>query len=943
MQLRKILLLAMVLWLGASWDVTPVAIPLQEVPYPVSDADNDGVLDTVDQCPYKPGAAADEGCPPPSPPPPDQDKDLLPDRDDACPAASDCDKDGVIELHDACPTVAGEVARSGCPAQALLGPGYTVTSSADPGDGVCDAAECTLREAIQAANAVPNGDAPDAILFAIPACGPEDPCRIELGFALPTLRDAVVVDGFSQPNAKPNSAELDEAINARYAVVLDGRSQVDVGLRSPEASTLRGLVFEGFSTAAVHLWNGSLTILSGNFIGTDASGTQSRPNGVGVLVEDSFDLTIGGATPADRNLISGNLGAGISLSGVTHCNAIQGNFIGTDSSGALALGNKGGSLVSTEVEPCTRVGGVEPGQGNLISGNGSHGIYIRNSPDVKVLGNRIGTDLTGRSALGNVGHGVFFEGAVVGVIGSAGAGNLISGNGGDGIHLSQAAYGNAIQGNLIGLDASGAKSLGNGGGGLVGEDVGPCTRLGGSEPGEANVIVNNTGPNEQVEELAISAMGYAVDGKLLVARAVPARISSSVSSLGSVSGNSLVGAWDLTSKREADCFALPFQVTDIEATDGGTALALNNGQVKFLETGETLESGLSGLVAFAQSGDTRVFATAGRITTCKAGVCVEDSDHKDVVDIQFPTPDLRVQLELDISLGSPLVSIFRNDKLAATIRNNPNVSGIAGFRISPGGLVAQEVEPCHLVQAGAETDGVPGMAIPGTGVKFVKFANLGAATPVARSSAAILQGHLDLERLTGAVKNLVVNDVGQMVDEAGVVYGALEGVSLFPTAMSAHFDFGSPLVGLSLGNGGVFVDDDGAGPGAPTLLAGIVRHFVSVESTVALPAGVTTISLTRGAKGSVHLRIEIPGSFVAQVDPDTLTLAGVAPTSIGAEITDSDEDSDPERVVSWSQPELEAAIKSQNLEQANHFARLVFTGKMLDGTPIRGTVGIELR
>ena len=76
---------------------------------------------------------------------------------------------------------------------------FTVNSTADPGDGVCDASECTLREAISAANA---GSGTDTIAFNIPGDGPH---TIRPTSALPTITDPVIIDGYTQPGASPNT------------------------------------------------------------------------------------------------------------------------------------------------------------------------------------------------------------------------------------------------------------------------------------------------------------------------------------------------------------------------------------------------------------------------------------------------------------------------------------------------------------------------------------------------------------------------------------------------------------------------------------------------------------------------------------------------------------------------------------------------------------------
>jgi uncharacterized repeat protein (TIGR01451 family)/LPXTG-motif cell wall-anchored protein len=107
----------------------------------------------------------------------------------------------------------------------------------------------------------------------------------------------------------------------------------------------------------------------------------------------------------------------------------------------------------------------------VISGNGWHGVYIRGSAASgnAVLGNLIGTDVTGTADLGNDQYGVYIADAPNNTVGgtAAGARNVISGNGGLGVYIyGSGASGNAVLGNLIGTDVTGTADLGNGGDGV---------------------------------------------------------------------------------------------------------------------------------------------------------------------------------------------------------------------------------------------------------------------------------------------------------------------------------------------------------------------------------------------------------------------------------------------------------------------------------------------
>jgi hypothetical protein len=138
---------------------------------------------------------------------------------------------------------------------------------------------------------------------------------------------------------------------------------------------------------------------------------------------------------------------------------VQGNYIGTDASGTLDVGN-GTDGIGHNVRSNDIIGGSNPGEGNLISGNDSDGISIGNSNSISVQGNMIGTQADGVSPLGNGAHGIFFLATGRDCNIGAGAANVIAYNGGDGIFNSSGS-GNLIRRNSIYL---------NGG---LGIDLGP--------------------------------------------------------------------------------------------------------------------------------------------------------------------------------------------------------------------------------------------------------------------------------------------------------------------------------------------------------------------------------------------------------------------------------------------------------------------------------------
>ena len=196
-----------------------------------------------------------------------------------------------------------------------------------------------------------------------------------------------------------------------HSVVIDGTSQPGFAGRplinlsgvsisgngltiAANNSTIKGLVIHQFNGNGVDI-AGSGDLLQGNYIGTDATGTIFMGNGRAYsdVKIDGTSNTVGRTTPAARNLISGNGPSGTGVTIKGAGNLVEGNYIGTDVSGTKALANGWGVLVSA---PSNTLGGAAPGAGNLISGNSSN-VGISSSLTL-VQGNYIGTDLTGTQA-----------------------------------------------------------------------------------------------------------------------------------------------------------------------------------------------------------------------------------------------------------------------------------------------------------------------------------------------------------------------------------------------------------------------------------------------------------------------------------------------------------------------------------------------------------------
>ena len=277
-------------------------------------------------------------------------------------------------------------------------------------------------------------------------------------------------------------ASLSEIKNNLIGTDADGAFSITNGFEGvalfdgAHHNLLGGLTYDGANFISGNAGSGiylggpdtSGNVVVGNFIGTDLLGAAALPNGGEgvVIVDGAHDNQIGGADFDEGNVISGNTLRGIFISDpATTRNFIFGNRIGTDLDGVVALANGYEGLAIANGAHHNQIGGAAFGQGNLISGNTFSGIFIGDAKTHSnvVEGNLIGTDLDGLADLGNGFDGiVILNGARQNRIGgtAAGAGNVLSGNGGRGLTLIGATN-NLAQGNFIGTDSSGAIPLGN--------------------------------------------------------------------------------------------------------------------------------------------------------------------------------------------------------------------------------------------------------------------------------------------------------------------------------------------------------------------------------------------------------------------------------------------------------------------------------------------------
>jgi len=409
--------------------------------------------------------------------------------------------DGLSALWNSWRRLAPEPLAFGMAAFATL----EVNSTNDVDDGTCNATHCSLREAINIANA--SAGVPDTITFNITGAGP----HIITPATLPEITDTVTIDGYTQPGSSPNT--LAAGNDAVLMIELNGALSGGDGLKFLGANNcvVRGLVINRWARG-IRLEDGGGHTVQGNLIGTNPGGTIDLGNTfAGVDIVNSSNNLVGGTTPAARNLISGN-GAGVEVTNLlSSANAIRGNYIGTDRAGTSALANaSGGVRINSGTN--TFVGGTAAGAGNVISGNGGGGVLenAANTGGTLIQGNLIGPNRNGTLGLANNGPGVSLgSNSLVGG-GPASARNTISGNSDYGVIVF--GNNNAIRGNYVGVQTDGQTPLGNATSGVAFSNNASFNTLGGTNPGEGNVIAFNSEDGVLVGDGVGTSVGNRING-----------------------------------------------------------------------------------------------------------------------------------------------------------------------------------------------------------------------------------------------------------------------------------------------------------------------------------------------------------------------------------------------------------------------------------------------
>lgn len=436
------------------------------------------------------------------------------------------------------------------------------TSDVVPGDSICDdgAGNCTLRAAIEELNALGGsghtigftsggvitlttqlptinvGMTIDGTTVAGTSCDMNSrniPVEIDLGdLFTPFVVDApnTIIKGLTLYHVNDSSALVfhpgsnnsfalcnninTDTLGSQVAAIpshinsqgiyADGVTSLTIGLPG-EGNVIGG------STISISVWNSNIVKLFGNVIGlnakTDAALNPSfQSTGAGFI--STSDIVIGGSNPGEGNVVSGmqeptTNSQGLSFDAASDIH-IQGNYIGTNNDGTVEFGNAaqgietcGGAItcnvVGGSVSNIT-IGGSNPGEGNVISGNGNinngEGILVSGATDVSILNNLIGTKANGNEALPN-NKGISIQGGSnISILD-----NVISGNNSNGVDITEGAtpVTNLVSlRNKVGVGFDGATPVGNAIGFGIFNPGGADIEIGGTSLADANIVGNNS-------------------------------------------------------------------------------------------------------------------------------------------------------------------------------------------------------------------------------------------------------------------------------------------------------------------------------------------------------------------------------------------------------------------------------------------------------------------
>jgi parallel beta-helix repeat protein len=394
----------------------------------------------------------------------------------------------------------------------------------------------SLRQAILDAN---SSAGPVVLSFAIPG---EPPYRIELLSELPVITNTVTIDGTTQPGfaaAGGAEGEPQAALAATPVIEVAGAGLV---LNNAPGSIIRALALDEGPGNGIQIEASDNVVIEACHIGMDPGGQT----GTGFALSGVFIEGSAGCEVRD-SLISKNTGNGVVITGESADTTVQGCVIGLAMDGASEAGN-GASGIVVQNSDNVVIGGESAAERNVISEN-LDGIHVRDADGLQILNNFIGRDIAGAGgfALGNFDDGIDAAGITNALIKR----NVIANNSDQGIVIGGASSQVQIEGNLLGWNADGLVSIGNGGNNLLLAAVAGPVVIGGAAADQRNLIgaadgngisaVGSSGVEIRSNLIGVNANGVGAAGDGNAAHGV--RLESTTATVRSnvISGNGADG------------------------------------------------------------------------------------------------------------------------------------------------------------------------------------------------------------------------------------------------------------------------------------------------------------------------------------------------------------------------------------------------------------------
>lgn len=419
---------------------------------------------------------------------------------------------------------------------ATAAPGVTLTvnTTADgpdvnPGDGLCEAnvgvGDCTLRAAIEETNANTNPTDTDVINFAIPGAGIH---TISPTTDFPHVTEPLSIDATSQGGTNCAAHQL--------AIEVDGQNtnvaQLNFDSTAP-GSTVKGLSIVNSTGLAMLIEANSFTAQCNN-IGVRADGSTIGANELtGIRVNGTNNILIGGANPADGNIVSRSINSdGIWFSGTSNTVTISSNNLSFNKNHGVSFTHLVNATISNNTVTNNLYDGIAGDlvdnvvvNNNTVSNQVFSGISFLNAHDSTVSNNTVDGNgehgiLVGPGNNNSIADNTVTNNAITGIIlrsdnSSVNNNRIVSNGGGMSIEnntnsiirdnvvgngtnvgiLMTSTVNNVIAGNFIGVDDDGQTVLPNGNAGIVimgGPTPTTGNIVGGTTPADRNVIANGS-------------------------------------------------------------------------------------------------------------------------------------------------------------------------------------------------------------------------------------------------------------------------------------------------------------------------------------------------------------------------------------------------------------------------------------------------------------------